>query len=258
MAIEGQRFEAGEATLSYAEWPGEPPPIVLLHALSGSWPYWRPALAIRGGRRTLAYDARGHGDSSRVAGGYRFVDYGPECAAFLRGVAGEPAILVGHSLGAMTAIWTAAHHPELVRAIVLAEPPLYVPERGPGDLLRGAEGDVEAAGRPVAELVAGGMVEGRAEQLAKFDGAALAGMIDGSALEGYETDALLARIRCPVLLMHGEVGLGSAILEGEADRAASNIANVEVVAIAGAGHSPHVEQRDAFVAAVGGFLAGLG
>lgn len=258
MAIEGQTFEAGEATLSYAEWPGESPPIVLLHALSGSWPYWRPALAIRGERRTLAYDARGHGDSSRVPGGYRFIDYGPECAAFLRGVAGEPAILVGHSLGAMTAIWTAAHHPDLVRAAVLAEPPLYVPERGPGDLLRGAESDVEAAGRPVEELVAGGMIDGRAEQLAKFDGEALAAMLDGSALKGYETDALLVRIRCPVLLMHGEVERGSAILEGELERAASNIAHVEVVAIEGAGHNLHVEQRDAFVEAVRRFLAGLG
>ena len=44
--------------------------------------------------------------------------------AFLKNL-GEPVVLIGHSLGAMTAIVTAAQYPEGVRALVLLDPPLY-------------------------------------------------------------------------------------------------------------------------------------
>jgi pimeloyl-ACP methyl ester carboxylesterase len=123
---ESKRYNTGEVELSYSEWPGYSPPILALHGISGTRSL--QFLDNRGRQRGFAYDHRGHGDSGRTPGAYTFVNYGRDCVAFLRGVVKEPALLIGHSLGGMTALYAAAHAPELVRAAFLIDPPLYAPE----------------------------------------------------------------------------------------------------------------------------------
>jgi pimeloyl-ACP methyl ester carboxylesterase len=43
---------------------------------------------------------------------------------------GEPAVLMGHSLGALTALATAAMCPAAVRAVVLLDPPYFIRDSG--------------------------------------------------------------------------------------------------------------------------------
>jgi pimeloyl-ACP methyl ester carboxylesterase len=249
---ESRTFDTGEVILAYSEWPGASPPVVALHGISGT----RSLIIIesRGDQRAFAYDHRGHGDSGRTPGAYTFVNYGRDVIAFLRGVVGEPALLIGHSLGAMASIYAAAHAPNLVRAAFLADPPLYAPE-GPLRDERGPFAAVaEQAGKPVDELVAAGVPPPRAEAIAKLDPGVLRMTVDQSAFDGWDTDSYLRAIECPVVLEHGDRDLGSAIYPGELERASALVSRCTVLRIADTGHAAWVTKKDEWDAALQSFI----
>src|SRR3954451_23894143 len=108
--------------------PRDAPVVVFLHGVAGSSRTydWLPA-EITDGRRILRVDLRGHGGSPRAPGTYLIDRYGADVADVLRAV-DRPAVLVGHSLGGVTAWWVAQRHPELVAGAFLEDPPLYMGE----------------------------------------------------------------------------------------------------------------------------------
>src|SRR5258705_13311188 len=117
----------GEPKLSYYDpaggLPGEPP-ILLIHASlyrSEDWENIFPRLATR--YRVVSYDQRGHGRSER-APSYELRAFADDALRMMREVVKAPAVVIGHSLGAITALIAAADAPELVRALVLEDPPL--------------------------------------------------------------------------------------------------------------------------------------
>jgi pimeloyl-ACP methyl ester carboxylesterase len=76
--------------------------------------------------RTFALDLRGHGRSEHTPSRYRLADYCADVDRLLVEI-GEPAILVGHSLGDVAAQphrWAI-----LVSAVFLEDPPPYVRRR---------------------------------------------------------------------------------------------------------------------------------
>lgn len=92
-------------------------PLVLLHGgfvHHRMWDDQIPAFASR--YRVIAPDARGHGRSANATNPYRLTD---DLAALLNHLDTGPAILVGVSMGASTAVDTALEHPELVSAVVV-------------------------------------------------------------------------------------------------------------------------------------------
>ncbi|MFJ4654790.1 alpha/beta fold hydrolase [Nocardia sp. NPDC088792] len=77
------------------------------------------------GARVITYDRRGLGrstvdDTSTTTIGLHAADV----AALLTAVAGEPAVVVGASIGAVIALQLAVDHPDLVSALIAHEPPL--------------------------------------------------------------------------------------------------------------------------------------
>lgn len=100
-------------------------PLVCLHGLGGSHVSWHdlaPLLAT--GRRVLTLDLAGHGCTPR-AGRSASVSANRELLArFLTEAVGEPAVLVGNSMGAAIAMLQAARHPDSVRGLVLIGPAL--------------------------------------------------------------------------------------------------------------------------------------
>ncbi|MFM7679325.1 MAG: alpha/beta fold hydrolase [Roseiflexaceae bacterium] len=72
----------------------------------------------------LLVDARGHGRSHKPDSHYMPSDHARDVAQLITQLALVKPLVVGHSMGAMTALALAAHHAELVRAVVLEDPPL--------------------------------------------------------------------------------------------------------------------------------------
>jgi pimeloyl-ACP methyl ester carboxylesterase len=251
-----QRFNTGEVELCRLEWPGDSPPVVMLHGLTAAAWVWDARKTILGDQRGIAYNARGHAGSGDTPGSYRFVDFGRDCVAFLQGVVREPSILIGHSLGAMTAIYAAAKCPELVLATGLIEPVLYAPEFGCRNDQELFERRFKAAGKTADEVVVLGF-QPFAANLADMDPDAIGQVLSGACADGWETDALLRQIRCPVLLEYGELELGSAIYPGEVERAKAQLANCTAVEIKGSGHTPQMQQTERFYEVFSEFIRGI-
>lgn len=122
-----QAFEAnsGPVTLS-GESAGTGPAIVLLHGLTATRRYvvMGSRLLERGGLRVVAYDARGHGESSPApdSGAYAYPDLAADLGAVLDHHALDRAVLAGSSMGAHTAAAFALAHPERVAGLVAVTP----------------------------------------------------------------------------------------------------------------------------------------
>ncbi|GAA0805005.1 alpha/beta fold hydrolase [Spirilliplanes yamanashiensis] len=95
------------------------PVLLLLHGLGATgavWDGWRPLLAARWPGRWLAPDLPGHGRSAALPG-YTFDALAGAVAGLL--TPGEPAVVLGHSLGGVVGLALAAGHPAAgVRAAV--------------------------------------------------------------------------------------------------------------------------------------------
>jgi pimeloyl-ACP methyl ester carboxylesterase len=110
--------------------PADAPRVVLVHGLGGShlnWDTFAPLLQPHA--RVLAIDLPGFGRSE--PGGRRATVHAnvEVLHRFLQEVVGEPAVLVGNSMGGMISILEKAAHPEAVRALVLLDPAIPGPNR---------------------------------------------------------------------------------------------------------------------------------
>ena len=125
---------------------GRAPVAVLVHGVTG-WhrTWWRvgPALAERGWR-AVAVDQRGHGHSPRIAGCATVGDMAGDLGALIERLGAPVQAVVGHSLGAAVAAELAVLRPELVRRVVLEDPPALSRADDTGWLLN-LEGDIVAA-----------------------------------------------------------------------------------------------------------------
>ncbi|MFX1417188.1 MAG: alpha/beta fold hydrolase, partial [Promethearchaeota archaeon] len=73
-------------------------------------------------------DVRGHGKSDWTTGKYTFNSIGRDMTAFIETAIKEPAIVSGNSSGGLIALWLAANRPDLVRGIIMEDPPLFSAE----------------------------------------------------------------------------------------------------------------------------------
>ena len=239
MMIQFRTVELDEVQIHYAEAPGPGPALVILHGITGSHASFlplMPALAQRA--HVYALDLRGHNLSGRAAGAYQAPDFGRDVLAFLRIVVGRPAIVAGHSLGGLIAVWLAAQAPDWVRCVLLEDPPLYITQGPrfqetafygffvalrallPQHHLR--EGTLEELTVLVGQLPAKGeqtrlevfgpeIVRQRALELQRLDPTVLDPAIDGTILGPHDPDDLLRQIRCPAHLLAGQVEFGGAM-----------------------------------------------
>jgi pimeloyl-ACP methyl ester carboxylesterase len=273
----------GVALHAEVDGPEDAPVVVFLHGVSGSGlTYdWLPR-AITAGRRIVRLDLRGHGASAHAPGTYLIDRYGADVAAVLRRVASRPAVLVGHSLGGVTAWWVAQRHPDLVAAAFLEDPPLYMGEPAEHErnesaalfpLLRDRamewqrDGvDVESAAALIADgpfgtdpavrmrdAVHDDAIRARADAQLRMDPEVLTGAADRSTLAATDT---AAPVNVPVLILAADDAMAPAFPSRHEERLAATHPDVEVVRVAGAGHGIHGERasRPVYVEQLSRFL----
>jgi pimeloyl-ACP methyl ester carboxylesterase len=108
--------------------PDEGPRVIYVHGLGGSHLNW-VALAqlLKNEVRATAIDLPGfgltpcNGRSATVAANVAVL------SDFLTGEVGEPAVLVGNSMGGLISLLTAVEQPDLVTGLVLVDPALPLP-----------------------------------------------------------------------------------------------------------------------------------
>lgn len=115
-------IEVGNVRLAVYERPGADRPLLFLHATGFHAQCWNEVISRLHSHRTIAFDARGHGRSSKPAPPYHWRDFGRDAAELTRVLGLKGAIAIGHSMGGHSAALASTLNPEGFRALVLIEP----------------------------------------------------------------------------------------------------------------------------------------
>ena len=254
--------------------PGKPL-VVLLHGAGldhTAWALQSRWLAFHGWN-VLALDLPGHGRSEgRPLSGIG--DLARWLAAVIDAAAGEPAavepaagvpaaVLIGHSMGSLIALETAARHPERVRGVVLIGTAAAMPVHR--DLLAAAAANEHAAidmvnlwGFGYAAGLGGSRAPGlwmvgAGERLLEK---ARPGVLytDLAACNGYRDGAAAAAaVKAPALLICGGKDLMTPLKSGRA--LAESMPGATLVALEGAGHMLMAERPYDVQDAIARYLA---
>ncbi len=264
----------GGDQLAYVE-SGKGEPIVLIHGGFQDYRLWLGHLPrLANSYRVVAYSRRNHFPNARSADGAADFDaelHATDLARVIRKLGLGRVHIVAHSAGAHAALFLAARNPDLVRSLVVNEPPA-------GGLIEGAEaakaaanfqsrfalamaalrvGDIESGIRHFADAVGGrGGFDRRSEaQKAMMLDNVSAHIADARSKKPRPrfTCAMAAKIQAPVLIMTGT--RSPAFFHHIVDRLAQCLPNSGRVSI-DASHSVPAENPAAFSDAVVDFLSG--
>ncbi len=101
--------------------PEGAPVLVLSNPIATTQDVWMPQLnALTPHFRVLQYDTRGHGKSEVPDGPYSIEQLGQDVLGLLDELSIREAYFCGLSLGGMTGMWLAAHHPSRIEKLVLS------------------------------------------------------------------------------------------------------------------------------------------
>jgi pimeloyl-ACP methyl ester carboxylesterase len=105
------------------------PVVVLVHGFGASWWHWRKNIPVLAKTcRVYAIDLIGFGGSAKPTPGslkpgdaieYSFETWGQQIADFCREVIGEPAFLVGNSIGCIAVMQAAVSSPDIALGVAL-------------------------------------------------------------------------------------------------------------------------------------------
>ncbi len=114
----------------YLRTGGDKPPVVLLHGLMLNGACWIPlARMLEKEYDVVMPDARGHGYSSVLHQGYRYNNLAMDVIHLIDTLELINPILIGHSMGGLTALLVASLQREQLRGLILADPTFLSPER---------------------------------------------------------------------------------------------------------------------------------
>jgi pimeloyl-ACP methyl ester carboxylesterase len=255
------------------------PPLLCLHGVTRRWQSFlplMPTLALRW--QVYAIDQRGHGQSKRATN-YLTTDYVADAISFLREEIKRPAVIYGHSLGAMVAAAVAAEAPELVRALILEDPPLHtmgtriesyvmypyfvalekLASNGMSlPQLVAALGSIEittANGKAkMSELRDAAALRFTAKCLQQLDPAVMTPIAEARWLDGYDLAKVVRGIQCPVLLLQADASAGGMLIDADADLIEQTVADVTRVKLAGIGHQMHTQAPEVVLRTALAFL----
>lgn len=243
-------------------------PVVLLHGLTDSsacWPLVLPRLAAT--RRVLAFDARGHGGNPLPDEPFTVSALAADVAEALTALDLGPAVVVGHSMGGVTAEQLALAHPGLVAALVLEDPAWNDgPDAGgmPGWLApeiarvtgRTAE-QIAGVGRTMMPTWSDAEIDGWAQSETGLDPRLVEVAHDWAERDWVEA---LVDIRVPVTLLTAGVERGGVVRPAQAERAVALLGTapdglLTHVPLPEVGHNIRREAPQAYLAALDAALA---
>lgn len=232
------------------------PTILLFHDSLGSTALWRgfpEALARAAVLPVVSYDRLGFGrsDPAHTPLGQDFVAAEARIAvpALLDRLGIGDFVAFGHSVGGAMAIESAAAFPQRCRAVISESAQAFVEDR----TLAG----VRAARTQFSD-------PDQAARIARHHGDRTRWILDAwietwlaPERSGWSLDATLARVRCPVLAIHGERDeFGS---DAHLRRIAAGVAGPSrLLLIEACGHVPHRDRPDLVLSAVVDFLRDAG
>jgi N-formylmaleamate deformylase len=261
--------EANGLRLHFTRTGGDQPPIVLAHGVTDAGPCWTPvAEALAAEYDVIMVDARGHGHSDAPERGYGPADQAADLAGVVTALGLEHPAILGHSMGAATALVLAGTYPDLPGAILLEDPPAWWTDR-----TATAEATERLAGmrerfiglkqKTREELLAGQRAEQPGWSDAELDpwadakqrfSPSVLSVLDEDNAAGIDWPVILSRITCPALLITADPALGAIVTAESAAILQALVPHLEIAHVPGAGHNIRRDQFGRYRELVRGFL----
>ena len=263
------RFELDGRYINYAKGPENGPPLLLIHGISGRWQDWiSVSEAFAADWQIFAVDLRGHGKSTWTPEGYHWRLYSEDQIEFVEHVIAQPAYVVGHSLGGVTALGLNALRSDLVRAAVYEDPPLFVQRRWEVNHFRTSFTatlevlDSKPDFQTLYDHVRASNPEyddarcrERTEKYLLMDPEVFRATLSGRARANWRSEDLLQMAEAPSLLLQAEPNLGSALNDEEAAEAVDLLPDAEHEKWVDSGHGMHSSFPERFFDRVSRFFA---
>lgn len=255
--VSDERIETPQGQLAARQWRPQQAaaglaPIVMLHDSLGCIALWRDfpeRLAAATGRRVIAYDRLGFGQSAPHQGRLSMDYVQDEASTFLPQVLAqlqaESFIALGHSIGGCMGIASAAQHAHCLGLVTIAAQ-AYVDDRI-------VAGIVEARN----------MFDDPAQfaRLEKYHGQQARWVLDSWAdtwtspgFASWNMGTELAQVQCPALVLHGDRDEYGSLAQPQ--RIADSVRGpVSFQVLEDCGHIPHREKPEALLASIAPWLA---
>lgn len=129
-SIVEKNLQVGNVNFNYAEGPDNGPALLLLHAQMLDWYTYSEVLPeLSENFHIFAVDYPGHGKTTYPENYSMTADQiGSDLVSFIKTAIQEPVFVTGNSSGGLLTTWLAANEPDLVKAVVLEDPPLFSSE----------------------------------------------------------------------------------------------------------------------------------
>jgi N-formylmaleamate deformylase len=264
--------ETNGLRLHYTRTGGDKPPIVLAHGVTDAGPCWTPvADALAADYDAIMVDARGHGHSDAPERGYGPAEQADDLAGVIGALGLERPVVLGHSMGAATALVLAGAYPDLPAAILLEDPPAWwaswtttqeaterlagmrewfigLKQKTRGELLDSQR--AEQPGWSEADL------EPWADAKQRVSPNVLS-VLDQDNAAGIDWPLVLRQITCPALLITADPERGAIVTEESAAMLKALVPQLEIARVPGAGHNIRRDQFARFMDVIRAFLSEL-
>jgi pimeloyl-ACP methyl ester carboxylesterase len=243
-------------------------PVVLLHGAADNGLCWmRVACALQNDHDIIMLDARGHGLSDAPRSGYGPRDFAADTVGVIKALDLHRPVLAGHSMGAETAAVTGLLYPDLVRGIVLEDPPWFA-EDDREHITRKVATEWSAwireqKSRSVGQLISIGKAEHPGwdpvewEPWAQSKRQVSPCVVSLLEAEHPPWQEVVKTISCPVLLITGDNEKGCLVTPGTAARIHREGQRVVCAKINNTGHNIRRDQFEEYLKALTSFLRTL-
>lgn len=255
--------ETNSINMHYIRTGGDKPPLILLHGLMTNGACWTGlAHVLEKDYDVIMPDARGHGKSGVPDYGYRYEDHANDIAGLINALRLPPPVLLGHSMGGMTAAVLASRKPNPLRGLILADPS-FLSLKVQREV---RDSDVADQHRKMLAMSLEAVIaEARArhpgrslETLRLFAYARLqTSMAAFDVLTPPNPDykQLVRKITVPGLLIYADKGVVSPVVAQELQELNPDF---QIKQIKEAGHALHIDQPERFAVVVRSFLHSIG
>jgi len=123
------RCQANGIDIHFLRTGGDKPPLIALHGLLGSGACLSPLASILQNEFDVVLpDARGHGKSTAPISGYSYSDLASDVIGLIETLGLDAPVLLGHSMGGLTATVVASRLGSAISRLVLVDPTFISPE----------------------------------------------------------------------------------------------------------------------------------
>ena len=231
---------------------GDGPPLLMLHGGLVDSRSWHGQHRLADELQLIMPDTRGFGSSDSGPEGLTMATLADDAAAVLADAGAAGVHVLGFSIGGLIAQALAVRHPELVLGLILVgsvSTGAPIPRPPTGGVV---VSHLDRVFSPAFKTAAGKEVLAAYSEMAAENSArgGIGALVQ--AVPSGPSDEELTRLRCPVLILHGELDGSIPFAQGE--RLAALIPTARLEPFPGCGHTVHLEAPERFNDAVRRFV----